>query len=190
MRLLASSVVAAITIACLLGLAAGGMYVATRSASDNVMRASEQVAASAIVAPSLTPVILFDAAPRTSDIADDVNSADLDVRGQPMRWSQAEENAVRLKAEGGHYDPDDYRAALRAAQYNQKNGWTDDGSERLSQGTPLRNNQKRGGSSNDGNSCLQSFRLEAAVCGDGGEDITGDEGVGDSDLGGIDLGDI
>lgn len=68
----------------------------------------------------------------------------LAARGAPMRWSQAESRAVQEKAAGQNFDRAEYKAAMKAAQYNEKNGWTDDGSERTSPGTPLRNNQKRG----------------------------------------------
>jgi hypothetical protein len=106
-----------------------------------------------------------------------------------MRWSQAESRAVQEKAAGQNSDRGDYKAAMKAAQYNQKNGWTDDGSERTSPGTPLRNNQKRGGSSSG--PCLDTFILTTAVCGEGDEDITGGDGDGGVDGGGgVDVGGV
>jgi hypothetical protein len=71
-------------------------------------------------------------------------------------------------------------------------GMTDDGSQRISQGSPLRNNQERQGNSgasqqDDSGPCLQSFTLATAMCGEGGEDITGGDGEGGLDVGGIDL---
>jgi hypothetical protein len=110
--------------------------------------------------------------------------AGLFVRGQPMRWSPAQTKAVSERDAGQDYNRGDYKAAMKAAQYNQKNGWTDNGEERTSQGSPLRNNQKRAG--NNG-SCLQSFSLTAAVCGEGGEDISGDEGESPFGPGGIEF---
>ncbi len=98
-----------------------------------------------------------------------VQPVGLMVRGQPMRWSQAESQAVQERAAGEPYDSNEYKAAMKAAQFNQKNGWSDDGTERLGSGTPLRNNQKRGGDSND-DPCLASFTLTAGICDDGGED--------------------
>jgi hypothetical protein len=179
MQRLTSPIVAVIMIIGFLALAAGGVFEATRSGPDTVSGSPHNLAAGAT---QLLPVVDLD---------------ELLVRGQPMRWSQAEREAVEERAAGKSFDRDDYKAALRAAQYNQKNGWTDDGSERAPQGTPLRNNQKRNGNSgdsqdNDGGSCLQSFTLTTAVCGDGSEDVTGGDGDGDGvpDLGGIDIGEL
>jgi hypothetical protein len=175
MQRLTSPIVAAIVIIAMLALAGGGMYViATRSGSEITSGPSHRVATAAT---QPLPVVNLD---------------ELSVRGQPMRWSQAERAAVQNRAAGKFFDRDDYKAAMRAARYNQKNGWTDDGTERTEPGTPLRNNQKRAGNSgnsqdNDSGSCLQSFTLTTAVCGDGGEDITGGDGDGVPDLGGIDL---
>jgi hypothetical protein len=108
---------------------------------------------------------------------------ELVVRGQAMRWSQAESEAVRERAAGQPYDANEYKAAMKAAQFNQKNGWSDDGTERLGNGAPLRNNQKRGGDSNN-DPCLASFTLTAGICDDGG-----DGGIGDGDeLPGLDEG--
>jgi hypothetical protein len=179
MQRLTSPIVAVIMIIGFLALAAGGVFEATRSGPEIVSGSLHHAAAGAT---QPLPVTSLD---------------ELLVRGQPMRWSQAEREAVEERAAGKSFDRDDYKAALRAAQYNQKNGWTDDGSERMSPGTPLRNNQKRGGNSGDsgetdGGSCLQSFTLATAVCGDGNEDVTGGDGDGDGmpDLGGIDIGEL
>jgi hypothetical protein len=98
------------------------------------------------------------------------------VRGQPMRWSQTEAKAVQEKRAGDFYNRDDYKAAMRAAQYNQKNGWSDDGSERLRNGTPLRNNQKRGGGTS---ACIDSFTITAASCGESGSGIGGGDDTND-----------
>ena len=119
-----------------------------------------------------------------------VETVGLMARGQPMRWSQAESQAVRERAAGEPYSSENYKAAMKAAQFNQKNGWSNDGSERLSNGTPLRNNQKReGGSSND--PCLASFTLTAGICDDGGDDGSGDgEGLPGLDEGGMELEDL
>jgi hypothetical protein len=92
-----------------------------------------------------------------------VRPVGLMVRGQPMRWSQAESQAFRERAAGQPYDVNEYKAAMKAAQFNQKNGWSDDGTERLGNGAPLRNNQKRGGDSNN-DPCLASFTLTAGIC--------------------------
>jgi len=109
----------------------------------------------------------------------------LAARGAPMRWSPAESRAVNERAAGQNFDRSDYKAAMKAAQYNQKNGWTDDGSERLGPGTPLRNNQKReGGSSGP---CLDTFLFTAAICGEGDEDIIGGEGEGGVEVGGVNV---
>ena len=111
-----------------------------------------------------------------------------------MRWSQAESQAVRERAAGQPYSSEEYKAAMKAAQFNQKNGWSNDGSERLGSGTPLRNNQKReGGSNND--PCLASFTMTAGICDEGGEDGTGDgegdgEGLPGLDEGGMEFGDF
>ena len=102
-----------------------------------------------------------------------------------MRWSQAESRAVQERAAGRNYVRSDYKAAMKAAQYNQKNGWTDDGSARTSPGTPLRNNQKREGSSNG--PCLDNFILTAAICGEGGEDLIGGDGEGGIEGGGVNV---
>jgi hypothetical protein len=168
--------VAAIMIIGLLALAAGGVYVATRSGSNpEIVSGSLHQVTTAATQP--LPVVNLD---------------ELAARGQPMRWNQAERNAVDEREAGEFFSRNDYKAAMKAAQYNQKNGWTDDGTQRLAPKTPLRNNQKREGNSgtsrdNDSGSCLQSFTLSAALCGDGSEDITGGDGEGMPDLGGIDL---
>jgi len=109
----------------------------------------------------------------------------LATRGSPMRWSQAESRAVQERAAGQNFNRGDYKAAMKAAQYNQKNGWTDDGSERTSPGTPLRNNQKRVGDSNG--PCLDTFILTAAICGEGGEDVIGGDGDGGVEVGGVNI---
>jgi hypothetical protein len=77
---------------------------------------------------------------------------------------------------------------MKAAQYNQKNGWTDDGSARTSPGAPLRNNQKREGSSSG--PCLDTFVLTAAICGEGGEDVIGGDGDGGDGDGGVEVGGV
>jgi hypothetical protein len=119
-----------------------------------------------------------------------IQPAGLMVRGQPMRWSQAESQAVRERAAGQPYDANEYKAAMKAAQFNQKNGWSDDGTERLGNGAPLRNNQKRGGDSNN-DPCLASFTLTAGICDDGGDDGTGDgEGIPGLDEGGMEFEDL
>jgi hypothetical protein len=187
MQRVTSPIMAAILIIGLLALAAGGAYVATHPTVDDVHQSLHTPTISSPLRPIVTirNIRIPSADPYRMD------PAELLVRGQPMRWNQAEARAVQQKAAGQQYDPDEYRAAMKAAQYNQKNGWTDDGTERTGQGTPLRNNQKRVGNSNKSqsgsDSCLQSFALTASVCGDGGEDITGGDGEGGPELGGIDL---
>jgi hypothetical protein len=173
MQRVTSPIMAAILIIGLLALAAGGAYVATHPTVDDV----HQSLHTPTISSPLRPIVTLD---------------ELSVRGQPMRWSQAEREAVQERAAGKFFSRDDYKAAMKAAQYNQKNGWTDDGTQRVSQGTPLRNNQKREGNSgtsqqDESGSCLQSFTLATAVCGEGGEDITGGDGEGGPELGGIDL---
>ena len=149
-----------------LGLTAAGMFLSSHPADAASPRADR----AALIAPQ----------PQSP-----VQPVGLMVRGQPMRWSQAESQAVQERAAGEPYDSNEYKAAMKAAQFNQKNGWSDDGTERLGSGTPLRNNQKRGGDSND-DPCLASFTLTAGICDDGGEDGfgEGDDGVG-LDEGGI-----
>ena len=56
--------------------------------------------------------------------------------GSPMRWSQAEEEAV---AAGDTRSPL-YRSAMKKAQYNAKHGWNAEGTEKTG---PSRNKQKR-----------------------------------------------
>jgi hypothetical protein len=109
-----------------------------------------------------------------------------------MRWSQAEAKAVQERMAGEPYNRDDYKDAMRAAQYNQKNGWSDDGSKRTSSGTPLRNNQKREGNPSDppeDGGCVDSFMIATTACDEGGGDIAGDGGdPEDGGLGFEDLG--
>jgi hypothetical protein len=172
-RTLALPLLALILILGLLALAAGGVIATTRSTDRSAF---------------LSPVTVRHASVNGAELAG------LLVRGQPMRWSESETRAVQEKAAGQHYDPYEYRAAMKAAQYNQKNGWTDNGEQRAGQGTPLRNNQKREGNNA---SCLQSFpstasvpltasvSLTASVCGEGDEDLGG--GEGENPFGGIEF---
>jgi uncharacterized protein RhaS with RHS repeats len=82
---------------------------------------------------------------------DPVNTDDpsgMSSRLQPKQWSQSEQKAVNEKNNGEPYTEKSYKSAMTKAKFNQKNGWTDTGEERQPSGTPMRNNQKRGGSSN------------------------------------------
>jgi hypothetical protein len=96
------------------------------------------------------------------------------VRGQPERWSSAEAKAVQEKRQGDmDFNLKAYRSAMQKTIYNQKNGWTDDGTERAGKGTPLRNSQKRGG---DATTCEDAYMITAAACGGSDGDLGGGEG--------------
>ncbi len=78
---------------------------------------------------------------------DPLNSTDplgLASRKPPKRLNAAEKQAIKEKNAGDPYDHKEFDSATKKAQYNQKNGWSDDGESRTPKGTPLRNNQKRG----------------------------------------------
>jgi hypothetical protein len=96
------------------------------------------------------------------------------VRGQPERWSSAEARAVQEEKQGDlNFNVKAYKSAIQKAIYNQKNGWSSDGTERAGKGTPMRNNQKRGG---DTNMCVDAYMVTAASCGESGGGLVGGEG--------------
>jgi hypothetical protein len=117
-------------------------------------------------------------------VADHVTLAALMARGQPERWKSAERTAVEEKEQGdANHDPRAFKSAREKAIYNQKNGWSDDGSERIEKGAPLRNNAKRGGdqkqsgSNNqepDNGAFLDSFVSMSVTCGDKDGDSIGE----------------
>jgi hypothetical protein len=188
-RSLASPLVAVILLLALLALAASGAMTATRTISGHISAYRPDPlpptgSATATATVDAYRIAFTAPGPIRHTSVEDVDLAGLFVRGQPMRWSAAQAKAVAEEEAGQNYNQSNYRAAMKAAQYNQKNGWTDDGEERTSKGTPLRNNQKREG--NNG-SCLQSFSLTAPVCGEGSEDVGGGDAENPLESGGIEF---
>jgi hypothetical protein len=179
----ASPLLAVLLALGLLTLAAGGAFIATHTMSGQVHWPFHQTA---------NPYGRTSRSPATfpNESVNDPDLAGLFVRGQPMRWTPAQTRAVAEKNAGKNYIRNDYKAAMKAAQYNEKNGWTANGAGRTNQGTPLRNNQKResnSGKPQQSGSCLQSFTLTAPVCGEGSEDFGGGDGESPFGPGGIEF---
>ena len=140
----------------LLGLAISGTVFAFRAAPTSPTGPPPAQSAAVLVQPTTA------------------EPAGLMVRGQPERWSSIEAKAVQEERQGDmNFNIRAYKSAMQKATYNQKNGWTDDGTARASKGTPLRNNQKRGG---DSNMCADAYMITAASCGESGGSLSGGEG--------------
>jgi hypothetical protein len=107
-RCVTSPLLTVLLVLGLLALAAGGAFIAFGTTSGHVHKPFQQIVGpyqKAFPSPATSP----------NDLVNDPDLAGLFVRGQPMRWTQAQTRAVAEKDAGKNYIKLDDKSAMKAA---------------------------------------------------------------------------